>query len=305
MRALDDEADLECVGHAQTAADARRHAQMHRPDIVLTDVRLNPGGEDCISLTRPLKATDPDLPVIVLTAFADRDLVRPAAAAGASGVLPKDGHLSEVLDVLRRPASAGMVLHPELLTSLLSSRDPPPRDPLPELTSLETPVSTRCSQPGLLMGRLSALGLGSWPAVCACPRAASTPLPDRRPRWVLRTRPPGPPWRRRSARPCPRPRRGCSGPARSQAGGDHGGEREVIRTGRPGVVEHHAGHGDAVDPLTVTRSPTVGGAVASRSGGRSTSTRTRATCSSVPVATTRPVSNLVPSETVTVGSPAR
>jgi DNA-binding NarL/FixJ family response regulator len=133
VRALDGEPDLQCVGHAQSAQEARRLVADLEPDLVLADVRLGPGGEDGISLTSALTTAHPDVRVVILTAYADGDLVRRAAAAGASGIVPKDGSLSEMLDVLRRARSASLVLHPELLNSLLS---PPAREPAAAASTL-------------------------------------------------------------------------------------------------------------------------------------------------------------------------
>jgi DNA-binding NarL/FixJ family response regulator len=122
-RALGQEADLECVGDAQTAHSARLQVDLLRPDLVITDVDLGRDAEDGISLTRALTSTHPELDVVVLSAFADGDLVRRAAAAGARGVVPKDGSVAELLDVLRRVRPGTIVLHPELMTSLLTGTD--------------------------------------------------------------------------------------------------------------------------------------------------------------------------------------
>jgi DNA-binding NarL/FixJ family response regulator len=130
VQALSGEPDLACVGHAQHAAEARRLVERLRPDIVLTDVRLGPTGEDGVALTRALTAAHPDLVVVVLSAFVDGGLVRRAASAGASGVVPKDGALCEMLDVLRQARPGGLVLPPRLTSSLLRSDPAPAAAPL-------------------------------------------------------------------------------------------------------------------------------------------------------------------------------
>ncbi|EYR62922.1 LuxR family transcriptional regulator [Actinotalea ferrariae CF5-4] len=122
-RALCDEPDLECVGDAQSASSARLQVDLLRPDIVVTDVDLGKDAEDGIALTRSLTASHPDLLVVVLSALADGELVRRAAAAGAVGVVPKDGSVGELLDVLRRVRRGDLVLHPELLSFLLTETD--------------------------------------------------------------------------------------------------------------------------------------------------------------------------------------
>lgn len=119
-RALATEPDIECVGQCQTAEHARQLVAVHDPDVVITDVRLGEGAEDGIELTRHLVDSRPGLVVIVLSAFADGDLVERAADAGAAGVVPKNGRLDEMLGVLRRAAPGGVVLPPQLVEALLA-----------------------------------------------------------------------------------------------------------------------------------------------------------------------------------------
>jgi len=127
-RALSGEPDLECVGDTQSAHGARLQVDLLHPDVVVTDVDLGPDAEDGIALTQSLTAACPHLLVVVLSALADKDLVRRAAAAGAVGVVPKDGSVAELLDVLRRVRRGDLVLHPELMSSLLTGGGPS-RDP--------------------------------------------------------------------------------------------------------------------------------------------------------------------------------
>ena len=65
-------------------------AQRCQPNVVLMDLSLP--GQDGISATRQLKQHVPDVPVIILSMFADEDTVRAAFAAGAVGY-PGEGLL--------------------------------------------------------------------------------------------------------------------------------------------------------------------------------------------------------------------
>ena len=119
-RALDAESDLQCVGHAQNAREAFNAVARLRPDVVLMDLRLPDG--DGISTAAELTGDYPHLKVLILTAHASVADIQRAAAAGASGLLAKDGSLKEVLDGLRT-ARAGSLILPDRLLARLSSLD--------------------------------------------------------------------------------------------------------------------------------------------------------------------------------------
>ena len=111
--ALDREADLRCVGHASSGAQAVELAKDLRPDIVVMDVRLP--DIDGFTATRWVLDAVPGATVVILTANASAELVSRAAASGASGFLPKDGTLSVVLSTLRNARRGSIIVHPSLL----------------------------------------------------------------------------------------------------------------------------------------------------------------------------------------------
>ena len=80
------------VGDGNEVLLAARQCQ---PDVVLMDLSLP--GQDGIAATRQLKQYLPDIPVIILTMFADEDTVRAAFAAGAVGYLVKDCSTAEMV----------------------------------------------------------------------------------------------------------------------------------------------------------------------------------------------------------------
>lgn len=112
-QALDAEADLDCVGYARNAAEARVAVRQLAPDIVLMDLRLP--DMDGISATADLRRDYPDLTVLILTAHAGPAELTRAGLAGASGFLAKDGSLSDVLDALRSARAGSLVLPAHVL----------------------------------------------------------------------------------------------------------------------------------------------------------------------------------------------
>ena len=137
--ALSREPDLSCVGTASSVAKALVMADEQRPDLVIMDVRLGDG--DGIAATAVLTRLYPDLRVVVLTAHVDMTLMQRAADAGACGLLPKDGSLPDMLETLRSSRRGALVVHPALLTSLMTTRSRRRRsDGFPPLTRRERDV---------------------------------------------------------------------------------------------------------------------------------------------------------------------
>jgi DNA-binding NarL/FixJ family response regulator len=148
-RALEREPDIDCVGTARNAAEAKLVVAAHRPHVVVMDVHL--GDDDGIDLTGDLTRLDPRLRVVVLTARTGPQLVPRAAAAGACALLPKDGSLTEVLDAIRTSPAGGLAVHPHLVRTMVPSV-PEQRSVL--LTEREREV-LRCLSNGMTVRRIA------------------------------------------------------------------------------------------------------------------------------------------------------
>lgn len=79
--------DFEVVDEAATGQEAVRKALMHRPDIVVMDVRLS--GMSGIEACREITQAAPNIKVIMLTSYGDDDTLFESIAAGASGYVLK------------------------------------------------------------------------------------------------------------------------------------------------------------------------------------------------------------------------
>ncbi|HEY3289037.1 MAG TPA: response regulator transcription factor [Anaerolineae bacterium] len=79
--------DFEVIDEASSGQEAVRKALLHRPDIVVMDVRLN--GMSGIEACREITQSAPDVKVIMLTSYGDDDTLFEAIAAGASGYVLK------------------------------------------------------------------------------------------------------------------------------------------------------------------------------------------------------------------------
>ncbi len=108
---------IEVVGEAATAAEAVTAAKRLLPDVVLLDIRLPDGSgiDACRQILREL----PDTRVLVLTSFADDNLVYNAVIAGAHGYLMKEIDPAGLLEAITNAAAGKSVLTPDVTDRIL------------------------------------------------------------------------------------------------------------------------------------------------------------------------------------------
>src|SRR5918992_1342439 len=108
---------FEVVAQASTGDEAVRLALVHRPDVVVLDIRM-PGGSG-IDACRAITAARPGTPVIMLTSHADSDALFDAIDAGASGYVLKRIGSRELVDAVRTGASGRSLLDPAVTRPVL------------------------------------------------------------------------------------------------------------------------------------------------------------------------------------------
>ena len=91
--------DIEVVGEAANGRDAVDMARELVPDVVLMDIAMPVLGG--LEATRRIHKECPDIKVLALTQFGDRDYVFPFIEAGASGFLTKASASSELTAAIR------------------------------------------------------------------------------------------------------------------------------------------------------------------------------------------------------------
>ncbi|MEU4577047.1 response regulator [Nonomuraea sp. ATR24] len=135
-------AGLEIVAAVAEAEGLLRAAEEHRPDLVLTDVRMPPTHTDeGLRAALVLRRQQPSLAVLVLSQYVEERYAAQllASAAGGVGYLLKDrvADVAEFVDALRRVAGGGTALDPEVVSQLLLRGH---SDPLDRLTPREHEV---------------------------------------------------------------------------------------------------------------------------------------------------------------------
>jgi DNA-binding NarL/FixJ family response regulator len=123
--------DVEVVGTAANGEEALALADELRPDVILMDLRMP--RVDGVEATRRLRASHPEIKVVVLTTYADDRSVIDALRAGALGYLTKDAGADEIRQALQRVSSGQAAVDPavqmHLIEAIATATSSPAPDP--------------------------------------------------------------------------------------------------------------------------------------------------------------------------------
>jgi DNA-binding NarL/FixJ family response regulator len=134
------DAGFEVVATASDAPELVRKARAHRPDVVITDIRMPPDNtDDGLRAARMIRQELTGTAVLVLSQHIEAAYARDLVGDRANGVgyLLKHhvGDITTLTDAVRRVAHGGSALDPDVVQQLVShSRDD---DPLGRLTPRE------------------------------------------------------------------------------------------------------------------------------------------------------------------------
>ena len=118
MTLLNDQPDMEVVGEASTSVEAIQAAERLAPNVILMDIRLP--GEGGIEATRQITRGMENIKVVMLTSFADDELIMRAIHAGAAGYVLKQVGNEELIRAIRAAAQGDSALDPSTTMRLLS-----------------------------------------------------------------------------------------------------------------------------------------------------------------------------------------
>jgi DNA-binding NarL/FixJ family response regulator len=137
------EAGIEIVGQAGDAEDLLRKTRAHKPDVVVTDIRMPPTQTDeGLAAAKIIRNELPQTGVLVLSQYVEEQYVMELLADNAEGVgyLLKDrvADVERFVEAVKRVAEGGSALDPEVVSHMLGRRRR--EDPLADLTPREREV---------------------------------------------------------------------------------------------------------------------------------------------------------------------
>ncbi len=116
---------LEIVGEANSAATTLEVVTGTKPDLLLLDVRLP--DRSGIEVCRQVQSLELETKVLMLTSYADDDLVFEAIAAGADGYLLKEIHGDNLTQAILDVAAGKSILDPVVTGRILRRMRNPQR----------------------------------------------------------------------------------------------------------------------------------------------------------------------------------
>lgn len=117
--------DIELVGEARDGEEALRLCEQARPDVALVDLMMP--GMDGVETTRAIRKHFPQVQVLVLTSFHDKDIVPRAMQAGAIGYLLKGVSNQDLVEAIRAAHAGRPTLAREAMDDLVRAATPSPK----------------------------------------------------------------------------------------------------------------------------------------------------------------------------------
>jgi NarL family two-component system response regulator LiaR len=114
---LKNKPDLEMVGEARDGREAVDLCGHYNPDVILMDLLMPEMGG--VAATRLIHQRWPEVQVIALTSFQEKELVQDALQAGAIGYLLKNVSGDELAEAIRQAHAGRPTLAPEALQALV------------------------------------------------------------------------------------------------------------------------------------------------------------------------------------------
>ncbi len=95
---LQNEHEIEWMGHAMSAASCMAFLQLHRPDVIFLDINLP--DQSGIDLCKEIKSRFPKIQIIALSSFNQQSYINKIIENGASGYVLKNATREELVDAI-------------------------------------------------------------------------------------------------------------------------------------------------------------------------------------------------------------
>ncbi len=112
---------IRVVGEASDGRSAIDLVERRRPNVVLMDVRMPV--LDGLEATKELTAKDPDVAVLIFTAYSERSLLARGLESGAKGYILKEAPHDTLVRAIERVAAGDTFIDPALMPAFLSGRE--------------------------------------------------------------------------------------------------------------------------------------------------------------------------------------
>jgi DNA-binding NarL/FixJ family response regulator len=144
-RLLETQHDLEVVAVCDDLDSLLAAVDAERPDVVVTDIRMPPGGSDeGIQAAARLRETNPEVGVVVLSQYATPSYVLALLESGSEGraylLKERVKDLEQLVAAIRAVAEGGSVMDPKVVEALVAENARGEESPLNQLTPRERDV---------------------------------------------------------------------------------------------------------------------------------------------------------------------
>lgn len=149
-RLIEAQPELELAEACEDFDSLMKAIEIHRPDVVLTDIRMPPTGTDeGIRAAEHVRTALPDAGVVVLSQYADPEYALRFLENGSRGrgylLKERVSDIDQLLGAIREVARGGSVIDPKVIDALVASRSRTP-SPLRDLTVRESEVLSEMAQ---------------------------------------------------------------------------------------------------------------------------------------------------------------
>ena len=146
-RLLETQEDLEVVATGEDLDSLLATVETERPDVVVTDIRMPPGGADeGIQAAERLRETQPDIGVVVLSQFSDPEYALALLEHGSAGraylLKERVNDLDQLVGAIRSVAAGGSAIDSQMVDSLVTTGARGEDSPLDALTPREHELLT-------------------------------------------------------------------------------------------------------------------------------------------------------------------
>lgn len=117
---IEPEPGLKICGSTGSAREARQRLSEAGPSLVVLDLSLEEGSG--LALLEHLGATQPELPVLVVSMYDETLYARRTLDSGADGYLMKNNASDQVVEAIRQVLRGRVYLSPEMTSALVSSQ---------------------------------------------------------------------------------------------------------------------------------------------------------------------------------------